>query len=232
MEHLVIGHSGAAGAAYREIKRRIIEATYAPGEKLSEARLSAEFGLGRSPIRTALARLQSDGWIEVSPQSGTYVRGLSGKEIDDVLETYVAGLAASRIADAELGRLRHAFDAFGAVVTPERMEEYLELDLQVHLAIYRAAGNALITHNLLNLIDKVRWIRRASTAWPLRIQTAYKEITSVLSALERRDPASASDAMRLHIKGIIEFRQNVSEAVDLVHPVKPVSGTTITKRTA
>ena len=238
MEHLVIGHAGAAGAAYREIKRRIIEATYAPGEKLSEARLSAEFGLGRSPIRTALARLQSDGWIEVSPQSGTYVRGLSGKEIDDVLEirlvleTYVAGLAASRIADAELGRLRHAFDAFGAVVTPERMEEYLELDLQVHLAIYRAAGNALITHNLLNLIDKVRWIRRASTAWPLRIQAAYKEITSVLSALERRDPASASDAMRLHMKGIIEFRQNVSEAVDLVHPVKHVNGTTITKRTA
>jgi DNA-binding GntR family transcriptional regulator len=222
---LAVGEAGAAGAAYREIKRRIINASYAPGEKLSEARLSAELGVGRSPIRTALARLQGERWIEVSPQSGTYVRGLSGKEIDDVLEfrlvleTYVAGLAAKRISDAALRKLRRAFDAFGPTVASNRVDEYLELDLDVHVAIYHAAGNELITQNLLDLIDKVRWIRRGSTAWPLRLQEAYKEVERILQALERRDSTAARNAMRLHIENIIDFRKNI---VDFAMPA--VSG--------
>jgi DNA-binding GntR family transcriptional regulator len=209
------GDSGAAGAAYREIKRRIIEFAYSPGEKLSEVRLSNELGIGRSPIRTALARLQSDGWIDVSPQSGTYVRGLSAKEIDDVLEirlvleTYVAGAAAKRISDGALRKLRRAFDAFGPKVTSDRMNEYLELDLEVHLAIYHAAGNDLITQNLLNLIDKVRWIRRGSTAWPLRIQEAYEEVERILTALEKRNAGAAREAMRQHIQAIIDFRKDL-----------------------
>ena len=211
---MMVGESGAAGAAWREIKRRIIEGQYAPGEKLSEVRLSAELGVGRSPIRTALARLQGEGWIEVSPQSGTYVRGLSGKEIDDVLEirlvleTHVAGLAAERISDAALRKLRRGFTAFGATVTSDHMDEYLELDLAVHVAIYHAAGNALITLNLLNLIDKVRWMTRASTAWPMRIQEAYEEVDRILRALERRDAVAAREAMRRHIQATIDFRKH------------------------
>jgi DNA-binding GntR family transcriptional regulator len=217
MTLISIGESGAAGAAYREIKRRIIEGDYAPGRKLSEARLSAELGVGRSPIRTALARLQAEGWIEVSPQSGTYVRGLSSKEIDDVLEirlvleTHVAGLAAKRITDAVLKKLRQAFDRLGSTVTNERVNDYLELDLEVHVAIHHAAGNSLITQNLLNLIDKVRWIRRGSTAWPVRIQEAYEEVQLILAALERRDAAAARQAMRQHIQAIIDFRKNMEK---------------------
>jgi DNA-binding GntR family transcriptional regulator len=210
---MIVGDSRAAGAAYQDIKRRIIEGQYAPGEKLSEARLSAELGVGRSPIRTALARLQGERWIEVSPQSGTYVRGLSSKEIEDVLEsrlvleTHVAGVAAKRISDEALRKLRRGFEAFGPLVPNERVNEYLELDLQVHVAIYHAAGNELITHNLLNLIDKVRWIRRGSTAWPLRIQEAYEEVKRVLEALEKRDAAAARVAMRRHIQAMIDFRR-------------------------
>jgi DNA-binding GntR family transcriptional regulator len=212
---VVAADVGAAGAAYREIKRRIIEGEHKPGAKLSEVRLSAQLGIGRSPIRTALARLQGEGWIEISPQSGTYVKGLSAKAIADVLEirlvleTYVAGVAAKRVTETTLKKLRAAFDAFGPTVTSDRVAEYLELDLAVHLAIYEAAGNALIAQDLLNLIDKVRWIRRRSTASPLRLQEAYEEIGAVLRALEARDAAAAGEAMRRHIQAMIDFRRDL-----------------------
>ena len=62
---------GRAGLVYREIKRRITDLQYQPGDRLSEARLAEELGIGRSPVRTAFARLQGEGWIEISPQSGT-----------------------------------------------------------------------------------------------------------------------------------------------------------------
>lgn len=153
---------GRAGVAYREIKRRITELFYKPGDKLSEVRIANELGFGRSPVRTAFSRLQSEGWIEISPQSGTFVRGLSDDEITEILETrlvlelYLAGLAAKKITEAELVRLRAAFSAFGERVSSDRLDDYLELDLQFHLAIYNAAGNKLIAGILVNLIDKIR----------------------------------------------------------------------------
>src|ERR1700754_2125869 len=103
---------GRAGQAYREIKRRITELVYNPGDKLSEVRIASELGFGRSPVRTAFSRLQSEGWIEISPQSGTFVRGLSDSEITEILETrlvlesYLAGRAAKKITEAELISLR------------------------------------------------------------------------------------------------------------------------------
>ena len=46
--------AAAANSAYDEVKRRIVDCVYAPGSKLSEARLAEELGYGRSPVRTAL----------------------------------------------------------------------------------------------------------------------------------------------------------------------------------
>ena len=53
--------------AYQRIKNGILELRYRPGQKLSEAKLVAELKLGRSPIRSALARLERDGWVRVLP---------------------------------------------------------------------------------------------------------------------------------------------------------------------
>src|ERR1043165_4108891 len=107
--------SSMAVHAYSAIKKRILDFRYVPGERLSEAQLAKELGLGRSPIRTALAKLKSDGWVAVSPQSGTYIKSLSEKEIQDLLglrlllETHVTELAARAIGDDDLRKLRRAF---------------------------------------------------------------------------------------------------------------------------
>lgn len=208
-----------AGVVYRTLKRRITELFYKPGDRLSEAGIAAELGFGRSPVRTAFSRLQSEGWIEISPQSGTFVRGLSGAEIAEilearlVLESYLAGRAATMMSDAELVQLREAFSSFGERVSAGRLDDYLELDLRFHLAIYKAAGNQLIAGILVNLIDKVRWIRRGSVAHPLRINDAFLEIRAVLDALEARDAEAATVAMRTHIENTLEFRR--------VNPAEP-----------
>src|SRR5579859_7262250 len=106
----------AALLAYREIKGRILGLRYPAGEKLSETRLAADLGLGRSPIRTALARLKNEGWIAVSPQSGTYVRSLTAKEIEEMtalrvlLEMHMAREAARAITETDLRKLRRAHE--------------------------------------------------------------------------------------------------------------------------
>lgn len=207
---------GTADAVYEEIKRRIIALEFQPGEKLSEARLASSLCVNRSPLRTALARLQADGWLTVSPQSGTYVRDLTGKEMTEVLEfrllleTHVTGIAAERISEEALERLTRAFDAFGTTTTKENIDAYVALDQQLHLAIYEAAGNSLVRQTLLDLIDRALWIRRRTSQWPERNHESLLEAREILDALKARDSARAVEAMRVHITNIIAFHRDAA----------------------
>jgi DNA-binding GntR family transcriptional regulator len=202
-----------ANVVYHEIKRRIIELAYAPGDKLSEVRIAEELGVGRSPIRTALSRLQSEGWVEVLPQSGTFVKGLSTTEVAEIfemrliLESHLAGLAAERISDDELRRLRLAFSAFGSRVGKNRAEEFLELDLMFHTAIYDAAGNRFIKRILIDLVDKVRWIRRTGERSVPRFEDALGEIKAIYKAIVARDSKAAAAAMHSHLENASKYRR-------------------------
>jgi DNA-binding GntR family transcriptional regulator len=204
----------AALLAYREIKGRILDLRYPAGEKLSETRLATDLGLGRSPIRTALARLKNEGWIAVSPQSGTYVRSLSAKEIEDVtdlrvlLEMHMARAAARAIAETDLRKLRRAFDLVQSGPMAAHLEDFLEFDAMLHSAIYRAAGNALIETILTDLRDKVQWIRRSNTVSVSRIERALAELKRVLRALEVRDSEAAAARMAEHIRNAATFYQS------------------------
>jgi GntR family transcriptional regulator, rspAB operon transcriptional repressor len=208
-----------AAQVYAAIKKRILERRYSPGERLSEARLVQELGLGRSPIRTALARLKNEGWIAVSPQSGTYIKSLSEKEIQDLvslrllLETHVTQFAATNISDEQLRKLRRSFQMLfpphRAKVNEDYFDEFNEFDSLFHLTIYRAAGNSLITDILLNLLDKVQWLKTASRTSPARIKSGFMELERILSALEARDANKAAALMREHIGNAAQFAANV-----------------------
>ena len=206
--------AAAARLAYEEVKRRIIDLAYAPGTKLSEARLVDDLGYGRSPIRSAFARLQAEGFLAVSPQSGTYVRSLTEQEIRDIidcrllLETHVTRLAAKNIDAAQLRRLRVAFRRLapqGRELAADVFDDFNELDSMFHSAIYRAAGNETMAGILLNLLEKVRWIKKSFPSTPRRMKLSFAEIERVLAALEARDADAAEKRMREHIGNAADF---------------------------
>lgn len=207
--------ANAAFLAYREIKSRIVNLQYKLGEKLSEARLVAELGLGRSPIRTALARLKSEGWVAVSAQSGTFVKALTDRDIEQVtelrtlLEIHCARAAATSITEAELRGVRADFATLGPRCAAGDSEAFIELDMKFHVAIYRAADNELIVDILLNLRDKVQWIRRACAVSLERVQDGFHELEAIRDALEARQGDLAGERMRAHIQNAAAFCRNI-----------------------
>lgn len=212
--------AAAASVAYDEVKRRIIDLVYSPGTKLSEARLVEELGLGRSPIRTAFSRLQAEGWLAVSPQSGSYVRALSEQEIREIfdtrllLETHVTRLAAKNMDEAQLKKLRTAFRRLaprGRAAAGEIVDDFNALDSMFHAAIYEAAGNALMTSILMNLLEKVRWIKQSFPSTPKRWRASFAEIEGVLESLEKRDAGEAAQRMREHIGNAADFARHFRE---------------------
>ena len=95
--------------AYAEIKRRILGGKLAPGPFLAERQLAAQLGMSKTPVRSALERLESEGFLSISPQQGAIIRDLSVPEIADqyeirmAIEAFVVRDAGGQ-ADATAGR--------------------------------------------------------------------------------------------------------------------------------
>ena len=85
---------------YTVLEESIISGELAPGQHLVEARLAADLGVSRNPVREAIQGLRQDGWIVDRPRQGSFVRISNEKEMVDlfqvrlVLETETARIAA------------------------------------------------------------------------------------------------------------------------------------------
>lgn len=188
---------------------------YEPGQKLSEAKLVADLGVGRSPIRSALARLERDGWVRVLPQQGTFVRKFSAEDVAGMselrllLEAHAASVAAAKVTSEELASLREQFEVLKVRGAERNFDEFLALDDRFHGLVYRLANNPLITKILRNLRDQIHWVRVINAAVPGRVDASFAEMDRVLIALERRDGEAAAQAMRQHIGNIAISYQEV-----------------------
>ena len=194
--------------AYRKIKEGILALRYKPGQKLSETKLAADLRVGRSPVRSALARLERDGWVRVLPQHGTFVRKFSAEDIAAMselrllLEAHAASVAAAKVTPEELGLLRRQFEALKAKGAERNFEEFLALDDLFHGLVHRTANNPLITEILRNLRDQIHWVRVINANVPGRVEASLREMDRVLAAMERGDGEAAAQAMRQHIGNI------------------------------
>jgi DNA-binding GntR family transcriptional regulator len=204
--------------AYRKIKEGILGLRYKPGQKLSETKLAADLRVGRSPVRSALARLERDGWVRVLPQHGTFVRKFSAEDVAAMselrllLEAHAASVAASKVTPADLALLRTRFEALKAKGAERNFEEFLALDDLFHGLVHRVANNPFITEILRNLRDQIHWVRVINAALPGRVDASLHEMDRVLSAMECRDGEAAAQAMRQHIGNIAISYEAVPDA--------------------
>lgn len=83
------------------ITRRIVHGEYRPGERLVEADLAADFGVGRGSIREALRRLEANHYVKFEPNRGAMVARPTAKQVTDMLRIRgaIAGLGARAAAE-------------------------------------------------------------------------------------------------------------------------------------
>jgi DNA-binding GntR family transcriptional regulator len=204
--------------AYDRIKEALLNLTYLPGKKLSDVHLSADLGIGLSSIRSALERLESENWIRVLPQSGTFVRVLETGEPEELfelrllLERHATRSATTRITTEQLAELRTLLDELKAKRIEDHISEFRSLNTRFHSTIYRVAGNRRIEEILLNLNDQIVWVRAVTAIVPGRVMESLLEMEKVLDAMERRDSDAAEAAVTRHIGNIAEtFKSMLSD---------------------
>jgi DNA-binding GntR family transcriptional regulator len=154
-----------------DIQARVLSGEFASGSRLRQESLATEFGVSRTPVREALRKLQAAGIVQLEPRRGARVRGPSAREVREAyevraeLEGLAAALAATRIRDEDLRRLREAQTMFedsyellrdwkerGDVMPPARAHaDWIRGNDLFHLVILEAAGNQRLAAILSDL---------------------------------------------------------------------------------
>ncbi len=111
-----------AEEAYVRLRDLIVEGDFVPGQRLPHGRLMETLGVGRTPLRTALSRLQGDGLVVATPNQGVQVAPTplaSGEEIYALrflVEPPLLEAQARKLTPADVGRLRALLDRMQACV--------------------------------------------------------------------------------------------------------------------
>ncbi|KHL25539.1 hypothetical protein PK98_02350 [Croceibacterium mercuriale] len=191
-----------------ELKTRIAQGLYAPGQRLLEKDLVEEYGVSRGRMREVLRNLVGEGLLEFEEQRGVRIRRLDRKDATDLgrlremIEGLAARLAAERMPDAELERqLVTLGEQMDQTAAASDAETYGHLNREFHDLIVRAADNALLATTL----DRLRVpLFRLQFVEGLRRETLEErngDHQAITRAILSGDGDAAEAAMRCHVRG-------------------------------
>jgi DNA-binding GntR family transcriptional regulator len=192
----------------------IVQGTLRPGERLVEAQLAKRFRTSRSPIREALRLLESEALVVKRARQGFSVTELAVQEVRDiyevffVLEELCTRLAAANMTPATSSVLRRLIEEMARAISSDGQARYFDLNMQFHLTILKASGNALLLR-LYQLLGRqtIRY-RRIPLAMPGRLAQSFEEHRQILEALEARDQERAGQWARQHAENAYKILEN------------------------
>jgi DNA-binding GntR family transcriptional regulator len=198
-----------ADRAYLAIRDQLIMLDIAPGEPIDDDQLAKSLGVGRTPVREALKRLEADRLVVSYPRRGTFATGMDIADLAHVSEIrlQLEPLAARRAAErapratrAELDELAARVEALDIARTDRT--EVMRWDVGVHRAIYRAANNPHLEDVLIrydNLATRIHcmFLDRLAT---LDLHVVAEHV-ALLRAIAAGDTDRADDLAREHVLG-------------------------------
>ncbi len=193
------------GRVFNRIREDILSGKYAQNEELKENTIGNELGVSRTPVREALRQLELEGLVNIIPNKGAYVTGITEKDIQDiyVIRSYLEGLCArwacEHISEEQLQELEEVVYLSEFHIKKQHHEQVLELDNKFHELIYEASNSKILRHVLSDFHHYVQRIRKITLSKPERAEKSNEEHSAILEALRQRDGVRAETLAHEHI---------------------------------
>jgi DNA-binding GntR family transcriptional regulator len=198
---------------YEKLRQGIIKGTLKPGQKLVMAALAKKFKTSETPIREAIRRLESDGYVVFTPHAGAMVTEINRQELSEIylirisLEALATRLAVPFISQDDLIWLKKKNEEMKAVIEKDRYDQLARLNKAFHLRIYKAAPFPRLYKMIANLWDAFERWPSVFTYIPERAASAIREHEQIIEALQTADVDRADDLMKEQKKKSLEALQ-------------------------
>ena len=193
IEPLEPANDSLSVSAYQQIKAAIVSCRIPPGSDVSETQLSELTGLGKAPVRSAVARLSQEGLLRPVPRRGYLVSPITLHDIQEnfrvrlLLEPRAARLAAGRLTEAHVRRLYSAVDLSHLGDSDADVADFLRLNKLFHVTIAEASGNqkmAAIIATLLDEVERMLHLFLTREHLTVQFQDEHRELFDALVAGE------------------------------------------------
>ena len=196
----------ASEIAYNELLGRIVDLRSPPGSVINEKAMGAELGIGRMPVREAIARLATGRFLTVLPRRGAVVSPIGLTDVLDMFEAReaiecgVVYIVAERATPAELATLRDLVARADNARAGTDHETYLRSDHAVHAYLVHMVHNGLLQDAADRLLlHNLRFWNLYWSTRPPQPSTMMSH-SRLVAALESHHPEDAARAMRGHLQ--------------------------------
>jgi DNA-binding GntR family transcriptional regulator len=188
--------------------------------RLDERKLAQDFGISRTPVREAMAQLESEGFVRSVPRRGIYVVRKTKTEVIEMitawaaLESMAARLLTKTATDDEIAGLRKMFATFENGKLRAHLDEYSDVNIEFHQTIIRLSHNRVLIDLAENLFTHMRMIRRTTIGEKDRADKSIQDHMNIIEALEARATDRAEDLVRDHALGLAEHVAKYADYLD------------------
>ncbi|MGX7109557.1 GntR family transcriptional regulator [Facklamia miroungae] len=201
---------------YNQLKRRIIEFEYKPGKILNEVDLAEEFGVSRSPIRSALQELERDALINIVPRFGAQVAPIDFRNIKGLfdvtkqLDPYATRQAVKRITPSQLAELKQIIKNLESFSTTASYQEAINEDERFHQIIFQACDNRWLKETLAHLHLHTERLWHYCNDYFDDMTIFTRTFRKIVQAIEDQDEDAAEHYAYEHIE---DFLSRIKEAL-------------------
>lgn len=206
------GNKTLIGEAYHKIKQMILQQKVAPGQRLVYTDLCKALGMSRTPIISALTRLEEEGFLVSEPFRGFSVKPIDLKEawdlfgVREALETYAVEQAIEAGDDEGFQALEERLVSHEQYNPGYYDRKRFKLDADFHIQIAVMSRNRVLERLLRSNLEHVYLRYRLEGADTTRMAPAVREHHELLEKMKKRDIRGSVDIMRLHIR---RARENI-----------------------
>ena len=193
------------GRVFNRLREDILSGKYAEHEELKEMAIGEEMGVSRTPVREAFRQLELEGLIQIIPNKGAYVTGITEKDVKDIymirslLEGLCARWATEHITEDKMEEMEENVYLAEFHAKKGHMEQLAELDNRFHDILYESCNSKILEHHLKDFHQYVLRVRKKTLANVSRGNKSNEEHRMIMEAIRDKNADLAEQLAHQHM---------------------------------
>lgn len=204
-------HQSLSELVYEKLRVLIAKGEIPSDTKLFVKNIATKFGVSYTPVREAILKLYSNGYVELSPNKVAVVKKISPREVIEYLQTrqaiegYAVKLLAIKNNEQEILEIEEIMKNLEKKKNERDMIEYGKASEVFHIYIVSHCGNEKLFEIYKDIFEKTRKFRLRALKGSDRFEKSFLEHRLIIDAIKENNPNRASALMEDHIGEVINI---------------------------